>query len=284
MLDSSKLIQQPYFSHDINSRTDKKIMKLICKHGFEGYGVFWAIVEFMHINDFKVSDEDLIAYELRANVELVHSIMNDFELFTINDDFYISERINKNLNRINEEKEKSKKGAVMRWTMSTLKKAYKKYFNKEPILTKIEIKKLGEYSSTIEDLRELMPDIIFNLKNLKFDNNINFKPSVNWLLKDNNLARLLNGEFGKFKHDKTDCEIKKEQKAKSLQKIEETKEIKSFEEIINSINSKESAIELIAQYSESKQFDFIIPPLKVLMQKFNISKSEIMEHQNVEKR
>ena len=268
MLDSSKLIQQPYFSHDINSRTDKKIMKLICKHGFEGYGVFWAIVEFMHINDFKVSDEDLIAYELRANVELVHSIMNDFELFTINDGFYISERINKNLNRITEEKEKFKKGAVIRWTMSTLKKAYKKYFNEEPILTKIEIKKLGEYSSTIEDLRELMPDIIFNLKNLKFDNNINFKP------------RLLNGEFGKFKNDKTSSEIKAEKKKQKLQQTEEKEKIKSFDDEINSINSKTDAIRFIAKNDNSKEFNFRIPQLRVLIRKFDITEDEIKAYKN----
>ena len=280
MLDSSKLIQQPYFSHDINSRTDKKIMKLICKHGFEGYGVFWAIVEFMHINDFKVSDEDLIAYELRANVELVHSIMNDFELFTINDGFYISKRINKNLNRINEEKEKCKKAVAIRWTMSTLKKAYKKYFNEDPILTKIEIKKLGEYSSTIEDLRELMPDIIFNLKNLKFDNSINFKPSVNWLLKDNNLARLLNGEFGKFKHDKTSSEIKAEKEKQKLQQTEEKEKIKSFDDEINSINSKADAIRFIAKNDNSKEFNFRIPQLRVLIRKFDITEDEIKAYKN----
>ena len=34
-----------YFSHDYNARNDIKIKKLIAKHGYLGYGIFWAIIE-----------------------------------------------------------------------------------------------------------------------------------------------------------------------------------------------------------------------------------------------
>ena len=34
-----------YFSHDYNARNDEKIKRLIRKHGMQGYGVFWSIVE-----------------------------------------------------------------------------------------------------------------------------------------------------------------------------------------------------------------------------------------------
>jgi hypothetical protein len=39
--------------------------------------------------------------------------------------------------------------------------------------------------------------VLVSLKNLDFGDGIKFKPSVNWLLKDNNFERLLNGEFDK---------------------------------------------------------------------------------------
>ena len=39
-----------YFPHDYNSRTDEKIKLLIRKHGIEGYGIFWAIVEDLYNN------------------------------------------------------------------------------------------------------------------------------------------------------------------------------------------------------------------------------------------
>ena len=37
-------ITEPYFSHDLFSREDKQIKLLIEEMGFEGYGLFWAIV------------------------------------------------------------------------------------------------------------------------------------------------------------------------------------------------------------------------------------------------
>jgi len=36
-----------YFSHDYNARNDQKILQLRSEYGFEGYGVYWAILETM---------------------------------------------------------------------------------------------------------------------------------------------------------------------------------------------------------------------------------------------
>lgn len=36
-----------YFSHDNNARNDPKCSALICDYGFEGYGVYWAIIEIL---------------------------------------------------------------------------------------------------------------------------------------------------------------------------------------------------------------------------------------------
>ena len=40
--------EKPYFQHDFFAMSDKKIRKLIFELGYEGYGIFWAVVEFMH--------------------------------------------------------------------------------------------------------------------------------------------------------------------------------------------------------------------------------------------
>jgi DnaD/phage-associated family protein len=37
-----------YFSHDNNARNDLKIKAMMSKYGYEGYGIFWALVEMMH--------------------------------------------------------------------------------------------------------------------------------------------------------------------------------------------------------------------------------------------
>ena len=39
-----------YFSHDYNTRSDAKIKKLIQKHGYFGYGIFWCLVEDLYQN------------------------------------------------------------------------------------------------------------------------------------------------------------------------------------------------------------------------------------------
>ena len=36
-----------YFSHDSNARNDEKMLMLRAKHGWEGCGVFWALIEMM---------------------------------------------------------------------------------------------------------------------------------------------------------------------------------------------------------------------------------------------
>lgn len=36
-----------YFSHDSNARNDEKILMLRAEHGWQGYGLFWALVEMM---------------------------------------------------------------------------------------------------------------------------------------------------------------------------------------------------------------------------------------------
>ncbi len=100
-------IVEPYFSHDIASRQDRDIILLLDEMGYEGYGLFWAVVEFMHRNKLRVGEERLIAGKDYA--EKVTHILNDFELFRIEDGEYISDRI---LRNINKQTEKSKKASA----------------------------------------------------------------------------------------------------------------------------------------------------------------------------
>ena len=36
-----------YFSHDANARNDIKIKAMMSRYGYEGYGMYWAIVEML---------------------------------------------------------------------------------------------------------------------------------------------------------------------------------------------------------------------------------------------
>jgi hypothetical protein len=106
-----------YFSHDYNARTDVKIKGLIRKHGMAGYGIFWAIVEDLYNNANALqTDYDGIAYELRTDFEIVKSIINDFDLFSIEGGSFGSKSVERRLDERNEKSKKARESAFKRWS------------------------------------------------------------------------------------------------------------------------------------------------------------------------
>ena len=109
-----------YFSHDYDSRQDEKIKDLLYHYGFEGYGIFWALIEDLYMNENQLKcDYKRIAYEFRIDEIKVKSIINDFGLFTIEDENFYSNSINKRLTFRSEKKEKAKQSAEKRWKNAT---------------------------------------------------------------------------------------------------------------------------------------------------------------------
>ena len=108
---------QPYFSHDIFTRENLKIKRLVATHKMEGYGVFWAVVEFLHNNNNKLllSEIDIIAADLGVDVKLVESVVKNFKLFSIRNKVISSSRVAQNIKLKNEKSEKAKKAAMQRW-------------------------------------------------------------------------------------------------------------------------------------------------------------------------
>lgn len=275
-------ILRPYFSHDYTPLEDKNLLKLDIAMGNEGYGLYWKIVEYMHQNDFLVSEENLLAYKFRTEVEKIHKIMNDFELFRIEDGCYISDRILRNLNYVEQKNEDKKKAANVRWLLSSFNKAYTEFFGQEPILTSEEIEALKKYDEKIPDLRSKLRDIIYTMKGLKFNTDVNFKPCANWLLKDNNLARIVNGEFGALKHKKTEKELKDEQRQLQIQEAARNQP-SELELKVEACSGKAEALAIIADYYkdsrlvESRGKLMLLPTLKILVQKFDLTDKEVKE-------
>lgn len=285
-------IIKPFFSHDYAPLEDKNLLKLFIIMGAEGYGIYWLIVEFMHQNTFVVGEEELLAYKFHVDVEKIKRVMNDFQLFRTEkheeETVYISDRILRNLNYVEQKNEDKKQAANVRWLLSAFNKAYVEFFGEEPVLQSSEIEALKKYSEKIPDLKAKLRDIIYTLKNLKFETDVNFKPCANWLLKDNNLARLVNGEFGALKHKKTEKEIK-EQQQKLAEEETKRNEPSDFELQIERISGKAEAMNFIANYYTDKHFvvqqgkAFILPSLSNLMKKFDITTKEMSEFINEKK-
>lgn len=106
-----------FFSHDYNSRQDKKIKKLIMAHGILGYGLFWAIIEDLYNNANALqTDYESIAFDLRSNSEVIKSVINDFDLFVIEGETFGSSSVERRIEIRNEKSKMATKSAIARWS------------------------------------------------------------------------------------------------------------------------------------------------------------------------
>ena len=190
---------------------------------------------------------------------------------------FINDRILRNINKQEEKSKKSKNAISLRWLFSAYNKSYKDEFGTAPILDDSEKRKLIEYSNKIENFRELLPDILYTLHNIKFDDDINFKPTSNWLLKGNNLAQILNGQYGKLKHKKTASELRAEQK-RAEDEEKELSEPSPIAKLAESISNKVAAVVLLSQNSKLINGKLCVrPSLRELQNRFDITDKEIKE-------
>ena len=105
-----------YFTHDYNAMQDEKIKKLIRFHGMEGYGIYWAIVEELYNNANALrTDYEGIAYALRVDGKTIKTIINDYELFIIDGEYFGSLSIEKRLDERSAKSAKARDSANKRW-------------------------------------------------------------------------------------------------------------------------------------------------------------------------
>lgn len=105
-----------YFSHDYNARNDWKLVKVMMKHWVAGIGVYWCIVEMLYEEWWYIEkDYDLLSYELRCDLLLIKSIVEDYWLFKYSDESIYSESVIGRLAKRAEKSEKAKKNIMERW-------------------------------------------------------------------------------------------------------------------------------------------------------------------------
>jgi hypothetical protein len=106
-----------YFSHDYNSRNDEKIKELIFNHGMSGYGIYWSIIEELYQNTNVLHlNYERIAFELRADISSIKSIINDFNLFVISGENFSSLSVQKRLDERTNKSEKARLSVNKRWS------------------------------------------------------------------------------------------------------------------------------------------------------------------------
>jgi uncharacterized protein YdaU (DUF1376 family) len=106
-----------YFSHDLNARNDRKMIRLAMKHGMEGVGIYWCIIEMMYEEQGRLmhTECERIAFELRTSCDTVESVLQDFDLFYTDAECWYSASVNKRIEAQILVSNGAKKAAQTRW-------------------------------------------------------------------------------------------------------------------------------------------------------------------------
>lgn len=106
-----------YFSHDSNAKDDPKILQLRMEMGWEGYGLFWALIEMLrNESDHKMRTHyKSIAFALHTQEDSIKKLINDFDLFAIDDQYFWSESLLKRMEMKESKSEKARQSAKKRW-------------------------------------------------------------------------------------------------------------------------------------------------------------------------
>lgn len=110
-----------YFSHDATAQHDVKCVKLRRELGWEGYGLFWALIETLRgepDHKLPLSALEDLAFVMHTSKEKLHAIVTRYELFVIDNEFFFSARLNRSMSEYNSLKNKlveaGRKGGLSR--------------------------------------------------------------------------------------------------------------------------------------------------------------------------
>ena len=119
-------MKKTYLQHQSNSFTDIKIIKMRSKLGIESYGIFWALLELLYNEENKlcIDDYSVLAFSLQCDADKLKSVIEDFDLFVIEDGCFYSKRLNEHIDTINSKSIKAKESASKRWNNANAKQTH----------------------------------------------------------------------------------------------------------------------------------------------------------------
>ena len=77
-----------YIPHEVSMRTTSEVMNLIEKEGMAGYGIYWAIMEYLRTQDDYTGDVRVLrtlARQFKTKLCKVESVLHNYGLFTLTD-------------------------------------------------------------------------------------------------------------------------------------------------------------------------------------------------------
>jgi hypothetical protein len=111
-----------WFRHDSNARNDEKIIDLRGDLGYEGYGIYWALIEFLRDTDNYEAEykPKRLAVALQADEGLIKQVIESYRLFCADDNgkFY-SESLKARMKEMDRKREQQRQKAIKRWNPSS---------------------------------------------------------------------------------------------------------------------------------------------------------------------
>ena len=144
-------MKKTYFNHDSTARNDYRIIKLRATLGYEGYGIFWALLELLFTEENKIcmSQYDILAFGLQCDSKILKQVIEDFDLFVIEDGCFYSRRLNNQIEEINNKSNIAKENAKKRWNNAT---AMQKQSNGNASKVEVEAKAKAKKSNYYNDI------------------------------------------------------------------------------------------------------------------------------------
>lgn len=190
--------------YEISWRTLKNCFsEAITKEDFEG------IRQIKFISENKIFIEDFIPFQYGTTIEQLNPKFSVhkgiIKQLQKNGLLTVSKPLSKGYNVTVQDKDKDKDKDINNTNISKIdiysnkykqffENEYKRIFKQKPFLSNFDCQKIVEISSEYDS--EIITIALEKLKEISFDD-INFKPSATWLLKENNFERVMNGEFDK---------------------------------------------------------------------------------------
>ena len=85
-----------YIPHEISMRNTSEVMNLIENEGMEGYGIYWAIMEYLRVQDGYTGDIQSLkslARQLRVRLPKLKRIMENYGLFSCTETTFLSPKL-----------------------------------------------------------------------------------------------------------------------------------------------------------------------------------------------
>ena len=86
-----------YIPHEVSMRSTSEVMNLIKKEGIAGYGIYWALMEYLRIQDNYVGDMealDVLKRELKIRQAKLDKVLHGYGLFVCNGNTFYSPKLN----------------------------------------------------------------------------------------------------------------------------------------------------------------------------------------------